>query len=136
MAKQEFLFAVAPEHPLAKAPEPLMTQVLSRHRVVVLTDTSRELLARTAGIASGIDTLTVADHNLKIAAITAGLGVGHMPRKVAERYAAEGRLVVKALADPMPPVTRHIAWRTNHEGKAMAWFVRRLDSPEWRARFE
>lgn len=136
MGKQEFVFAVAPEHPLAQEPEPLTAQTVAQHRVVVLTDTSRELLARTAGIASGVDTLTVADHNLKIAAIVAGLGVGHVPRQIAEQYAAEGRLVVKALADPMPPVARNLAWRTDHEGKAMAWFVRRLDTPEWRARFE
>jgi DNA-binding transcriptional LysR family regulator len=127
----EFVFAVAPGHPLAAAAEPLAPQVVARHRVIVLADTSRQLLARTAGLGSGADTLTVANAADKLAAILAGLGVGHVQRLQAERHAAAGELIIKRLAAPMPPVTRHLAWRSDHEGKALAWFVARLDTPEW-----
>jgi DNA-binding transcriptional LysR family regulator len=130
----EFAFAVAPGHPLASAEEPLTTQAVALHRVVVLADTSRELLARAAGLSSDGDTLTVAEAGLKLAAIVAGLGVGHVPRITADRLAAAGKLTIKRLAAPMPPVMRHLAWRADHEGKALAWFVRRLDTPAWRER--
>ncbi|MDD5250893.1 MAG: LysR substrate-binding domain-containing protein [Rhodocyclaceae bacterium] len=130
----EFVFAVAPGHPLAAAAEPLALQRVAPHRVIVLADTSRQLLARTAGLASGADTLTVATAADKLAAIRAGLGVGHLPRALAEQHAASGGLVIKRLAERMPPVTRHLAWRTEHEGKALAWFVARLDTPSWRRR--
>jgi DNA-binding transcriptional LysR family regulator len=130
----EFVFAIAPRHPLAQAEEPLTAQAVAVHRVVVLADTSRELLARTAGLSSDGDTLTVAEAGLKLSAIVAGLGVGHVPRTTAERLAAEGKLTIKRLAAPMPPVMRNLAWRTDHQGKALAWFARRLDTPEWRER--
>jgi DNA-binding transcriptional LysR family regulator len=130
----EFVFAVAPQHPLAQAAEPLTAQAVAGHRVIVLADTSRELLSRTAGLVSDGNTLTVSDGNVKTEAIVAGLGVGHVPRIDAERLVAAGKLVIKPLAEPMPPVMRHLAWRTQHEGKALAWFVERLDTPEWKER--
>lgn len=130
----EFAFAVAPGHPLAAVPEPLTAETVAPHRVVVLADTSRQLLARTAGLSSDGDTLTVGEAGLKLAAILAGLGVGHVPRGTAERLAADGRLAIKRLADPMPPVMRNLAWRTDHKGKALAWFVRTLDTAAWRER--
>ena len=129
----EFVFAVAPGHALASAAEPLAAADLAPHRVIVLADTSRQLLARTAGLAARADTLTVADAPSKLAAILAGLGVGHLPRPVAQAHAAAGRLVIKQLAQPMPLVPRHIAWRADHEGRALAWFVARLAAPPWRA---
>jgi len=122
----EFAFAVACGHPLADATEPLTPQMLAPHRVVVLADTSRELLARTAGLADRANTLTVADAPSKLAAIVAGLGVGHLFRQEAERQAAAGRIRIKRLAEPMPPVERHLAWRADHEGLALAWFAARL----------
>lgn len=130
----EFVFAVAPGHPLASVPEPLSAQAIAPHRVVVLADTSRQLLGRTAGLASGSDTLTVTDAGSKLAAIAAGLGVGHLPRPLAASQAAAGRIVIKHLAEPMPPVLRHLAWRADHEGHALAWFVAQLDTPRWRRR--
>ena len=130
----EFVFAVAAGHPLAVAAEPLTPQAVAPHRVIVLADTSRQLLARTAGLASGNDTLTVASADDKLAAILAGLGVGHLPLALAESHAAAGRIRIKRLTEPMPPVRRYLAWRTDHEGRALAWFVARLDTPQWRRR--
>ncbi|MBI4986982.1 MAG: LysR family transcriptional regulator [Rhodocyclales bacterium] len=122
----EFQFAVTASHPLAAAAEPLTPQDLAPHRIIVLADTSRELLARTAGLADRANTLTVADGASKLAAIVAGLGIGHLPRSLGEREAAAGRVRIKRLSEPMPPVERCLAWRAEHEGKALAWFVDRL----------
>jgi DNA-binding transcriptional LysR family regulator len=132
MGTLEFVFAVAPAHPLASAREPLSAEEVARHRVVVLPDTSRELLARTAGLGSSADTLTVPDAAAKLAAQVAGLGVGHLPRTVAEREEAAGRLVIKRLAGAEFAATRYLAWRAGHRGRALDWFVGRLDTPEWR----
>lgn len=130
----EFVLAVAPGHPLASAPEPLTRSAVAPYRVVVLADTSRELSGRSAGLAAMADTLTVADAETKLAAQLAGLGIGHLPRPVAERHAAEGRLVIKRMAEAMPAAMRYLAWRSGRKGRALAWFAARLDTPEWRAR--
>lgn len=136
----EFCFAVAPGHPLADAPEPLQEREILMHRAVLISDTSRQLLAREAGLIGGQDTLIVPDLAAKIAAQAAGLGVGYLLRPIAEREAAAGRLLVKRVAGARPPVPMHLAWRGQQPGLAFEWFVERLSDPgapasllEWRA---
>lgn len=131
LGQLELVFAIAPGHPLAAAPEPLAADAVAAHRGIVLADTSRQLAGRVVALASGQDTLTVADMAAKLAAQLAGLGVGHLPREVAEREAAAGRLVVKRLEKEVPPMPLHLAWRPDRQGKALAWFAERLGAHEW-----
>jgi DNA-binding transcriptional LysR family regulator len=129
----EFLFAVAPRHPLAAAVEPIPADVLLQHRAVALADTSRELLARSSGLLSGQDVLTVPDSATKVAAQVAGLGIGHLDRRLAEREAAAGRLIIKRVAEPAPALPLHLAWRSDQQGRALEWFLARLEEPALRA---
>lgn len=126
-------FAVAPHHPLATQPEPISQEELIRHRAVVVPDTSRELMARSAGVLEGQDTLRVPDMAAKLAAQEAGLGVGHLPPWQLLPAIAAGRLVRKRLADDAPASPFFIAWRTKQQGKALAWFLAELEKPEIRA---
>lgn len=130
----DLVFVCAPGHPLARAAEPLAPETIQEHRIVALADTSRQLLARTAGILDGQDVLTVPDMPTKIAAHRAGLGVGYLPRGQALREANAGHLVFKAVAEPRPHVSLYLAWRSDHEGKALQWFVQRLADAELRHR--
>lgn len=122
-----FVFAVAPRHPLARSREPLSAAEILRHRAVVVPDTSRQLLARTAGLLSGQDTLVVPDFPAKLAAQAAGLGVGHLPHRLAAPEIAAGRLVAKRTAEAPPNLPLAIAWRSDHEGKALEWFLGKLE---------
>lgn len=124
------LFMVAPTHPLAAYPGPIPPSELRRHRAVAIADTSRELTARTAGLLEGQDTLRVPDMVAKAAAQAAGLGIGHLPRWLAEREAAAGRLVEKALIESRPAMPCHLAWRTRQGGKALAWFLAELEKSD------
>jgi DNA-binding transcriptional LysR family regulator len=129
----EFVFAVAPHHPLAQAAEPLASALVQQHRAIALADTSRELLARTSGLIFGQDVLTVPDVATKITAHVAGLGVGYLSRSQAEQEAAAGRLIIKQVAEARPVMPLYLAWRSDDDGKALAWFLARLDDPETRA---
>ena len=121
-----FVFAIAPEHPLAAWEGTIPPSELLRHRAVVIADTSQELDARTIGLLEGQDILRVPDIRAKVGAQVAGLGIGHLPRWLAEPEIATGRLVEKHLADARPAIPLHIAWRTRQDGKALAWFVNEL----------
>ncbi|MDQ5915755.1 MAG: hypothetical protein QG584_1647, partial [Pseudomonadota bacterium] len=70
------------------------------------------------------------DIKAKLAAHVAGLGVGYLPRALAEAEAAQGRLVIRRTAETRPPVTLHLAWCSSHRGKALQWFRERLATPE------
>lgn len=125
LGKLEFHYAVAPHHPLANLTEPLQNQDIMRYRSVSAADSSRSLPPRTSGILSGQDVLTVPDMEAKLQAQISGLGVGYLPKPLAEKYAAEGKLVIKQVAEPKPEVTSFLAWRTDG-GKAQQWLLKEL----------
>lgn len=128
MPPLRFLFAVAPHHPLAGVEEPISDEALRRHRAVAVGDTSRNLPARSAGLLLGQDTLTVPDFNAKVAAQRAGLGVGYLPEAIARAEAAAGRLLIRRVAEPKIEVFQYLAWRSANKGRALAWFLERLDA--------
>lgn len=130
----DFVFAVAARHPLADFPEPIPNSELKRHRAIVIADTSRELDARTVGLLDGQDTLRVPHMAAKASAQIAGLGVGHLPRWLAEPALADGRLVERRLAEARTPMPLHLAWRTRDPGKALQWFIEHLSTPDQIAR--
>ena len=127
LGRSQPVFAVAPSHPLAKVREPLPAAEILKHRAVVIADTSRQLLARTAGLLSGQDTLVVPDFAAKLAAQVAGLGVGHLPLPLAAPAIAAGRLVAKRTVETGPGLPLHLAWRSDHEGRALEWFLEKLE---------
>ena len=53
-----FIFAVAPHHPLADAPEPLTDDVLRAHRAIAVADTVSRGRGLTIGLLGGQDVLT------------------------------------------------------------------------------
>jgi DNA-binding transcriptional LysR family regulator len=119
----------APFHPLARETGPITEAMLVRHRAVAIADTSRLLPPRTVGLLSGQDTLTVGTLEAKVAAHVAGLGVGWVPRWIAEREAFAKRLVILQPEAERPPADIVVAWRAASAGKAAKWFVKRLEDP-------
>lgn len=128
-----FVFAIAPDHPLAALPEPLTPEQIMQYRAVAAADSSRSLPPRTSGLISGQDVFTVSTMRAKIAAHVAGLGVGYIPAHLAATEVAAGRLVVKRVVETPAEAQLLIAWRTAHKGKALQWFLDRLEDPTVRA---
>lgn len=125
----DWVFAVAPRHPLAAAPEPLERETLSAHRAIVVADTARRPEARGYGVVGGQAVLAVPGMREKIAAQVAGLGVGWLPRVRIASLLARGALVEKRTADPREPNTLYAAWRGDREGRALLWWVEQLRQP-------
>ena len=126
MGTLEFAFAVAPSHPLATLPQPLQNQDIMQYRSISAADTSRNLPPRTSGILTGQDVLTVPDMACKLQAQIGGLGVGYLPKSLAERHAALGELVILQVAEPKPEAQSFLAWRSTG-GKAQQWFIKQLE---------
>jgi DNA-binding transcriptional LysR family regulator len=62
------------------------------------------------------------------------LGVGHLPQPLAAPEIAAGRLVTRRTTEATPDLPLHIAWRGDHEGLALSWFLERLGDEALRAR--
>jgi DNA-binding transcriptional LysR family regulator len=126
----EFVFAVAPHHPLASYPEPLSNQDILQYRSVAAADSSRNLPPRTAGILSGQDVLTVWDMRSKILAQKMGLGVGYLTTSQAQKLVASGELIIKQVAESKMLVPTYLAWRNQAKpnmGKAQQWLLNRFE---------
>lgn len=127
----EFVFCVAPSHPLAAEPEPLAPERIARHRAIAIGDSARSLPRRTAGLLPGQPVLTVPDFQYKIAAQAAGLGVGWLPRHLADPEIAAGRLHARRTAQGRVSAPIHLAWREPVRGRALAWFIPALTGLVW-----
>lgn len=134
MGVVEWLFAVAPSHPLASVPDPLSAEDILAHRAIVVADSSRNLPPRDAGLLTGQETLTVHNVAAKLLAQQTGAGVGHLPRALAESEAAAGRLVIKQTREGRVSSPLYLAWRSGRkarEGKALAWWIKQVQAEGW-----
>lgn len=125
----DWVFAVSPRHALATAPEPLQREAVVAHRSVVVADTARHAGARGYGTQGGQPVLAVPSMLAKVSAQRAGLGVGWLPRHRVSGLLQRGELVEKRMADPREPNTLYLAWRGNHDGRALAWWVEQFQQP-------
>jgi len=126
LATVSFVFVVAPGHPLAAIDRPLSKADLSAWRAVSVSDSARQLQARTVGLLFGQDTLAVPDMQTKYDFQRAGLGFGFLPEPWVRDDLAQGRFMAKTVDEPKPDETLHLAWRTGEEGAALAWWKDRL----------
>jgi DNA-binding transcriptional LysR family regulator len=129
-----FVYAVAPHHALADAPEPLSDEAVRAHRAVAVADTISRGRGVTIGLLGGQDVFTVATMQDKLDAQLRGLGCGSVPECMAGPHIDAGRLVVKATQQPPRLVRVNYAWRTTRDkqGRALQWWLKQLESPTTR----
>jgi len=140
----DFVYAVAPHHPLAHVKEPITDTELVRHRAVAVADSAQRLAPITVNLLPGQDVLTVASIQHKIEALLRCMGSGFVPEPMVREHIAAGRLIVKTTdrsARPLPKMG--YAWRTPDAsapgaarkpqlGLALRWWLNQLESPATR----
>lgn len=126
IGSMQFVFAVAPHHPLAAVTHPLGKDDLIAHRVISVADSARRLPARTVGLLLGQDTLTVPTLRCKFEFQLAGLGVGFLPERWARPAIEAGLLVQKEVVEQRSPENFYMAWRVGEQGAALAWWIATL----------
>lgn len=134
----ELVAAVGPSHPLARHAGAVPAHVWRSYRTVEIGGSSQLLAPGTKGMFLGQVTLTVPTLEAKLAAQMKGLGVGLFPRCFVAPYLHGGRLVEVRLETPRSPENFCVAWNGRCRGRALAWWIERLDDGEllakWAAR--
>jgi len=128
----QFVFAMAPHHPLAKMSEPLSDEVIRRHRAVAVADTVQRGSGISIGLLPGQDVFTVSGMPAKLDAQIRGLGVGFLPGCLAQPYLDSGRLVARRVERSERQIQVSYAWRKSGrpgEGRALQWWLAQLKSP-------
>ena len=129
LGEVSFVYAVAPHHPLANAPEPLSDAVLLQHRAVAVADSVPRGEGVTIGLLGGQDVLTVPDMPTKLEAQLRGLGGGFLPESMAKPYLESGRLVAKKVSRVQRISQVEYAWRNpngNSLGHSLSWWLSQL----------
>jgi molybdate transport repressor ModE-like protein len=131
----EFIYVVAPHHPLASEPEPLSDATILRHRAVAVADSTQRGSALTVGLIAGQDVFTVPTMQAKLEAQLRGVGAGSLPAPVARPYIDAGHLVLRRLEQPQRLSRMGYAWRGGPgatPGRALQWWLQQLESPATR----
>lgn len=126
-----FVYAVAPHHPLAKAAEPVSDAVIQQHRAVAVADSVQRGGGTTVNLLGGQDVFTVPGMSAKLDAQLRGLGGGFLPEYLARPYILTGRLVLKQVQRPTRVPRMSYAWRDtgSSQGRALQWWLKQLDNP-------
>ncbi len=135
LGQLEFVFAIARQHSLAGAPEPLSDALIGQHRAVAVADSVPSGAGLTLGLLSGQDVLTVPNMNAKLRAQLRGLGTGFLPRYLAQPHIDRGALVVKQVQRAQRIARCSYAWRQDPAGKpgrALQWWLQQLEAPATR----
>jgi DNA-binding transcriptional LysR family regulator len=139
LGPMRFVFAVAPQHPLAQAPEPLSDALIGQHRAVAVADSVQRGAGMTIGLLPGQDVFTVPTMYAKVQAQVRGMGVGFLPESFARPLIEAGHLVAREVARPRRVTQVSYAWRIpdgnegEHGGRALQWWLKQLKSPTTRA---
>ncbi len=119
----DWVFAVAPNHPLASPSKPLSKEDIRPYRAVVAQDSARTRTPLTIRVLSSQPTLSVKDMTQKIAAQCRGLGVGYLPLHRIQQQLADGLLVTPPVEESPAQSTGLIGWKKGQQGRALQWFV-------------
>ncbi len=133
LGEVDFVFAVAPQHPLAKMVQPLSDTLIQAHRAVAVADSVPQGSGLTFGLLPGQDVFTVPSMQTKLDAQLRGLGAGFLPVPLAQPYIDQGLLCVCEVMRPLRLATVSYAWRENPQpkgqpagDKALQWWLQQL----------
>jgi DNA-binding transcriptional LysR family regulator len=142
IGRLEFVFAVAPHHPLAAAEAPISDAELMRHRAVAVADSAQRLVPYTVNLLPGQDVLTVSNMQIKLDVQLRCLACGFVPEPLAREHIRAGRLVVKPVQRAAQSALLGYAWRATpgrasggrraEPGQALRWWLGQLESPATR----
>ncbi|MFK7964801.1 MAG: LysR family transcriptional regulator [Burkholderiaceae bacterium] len=142
MGEVNFVFCVPQKHPLIGqfAGAALSADLLRQHRAVVVADSGRrpgrnsQDFNPTFGVVPGQDCISVGTLEQKILAQKAGLGVGFIPEPFARPHLASGELVALPVAIQREPLRVYYAWAAQPSGRALAWWLNKLQTPRMQQR--
>ncbi|MCO5979153.1 LysR family transcriptional regulator [Ideonella oryzae] len=140
LGKVDFVFVMAPHHPLAGQEEPLTDAELLHHRAIAVADSAQRVSPITVNLLPGQDVLTVPTMQMKIDALLRCLGCGFVPEPMVRDHLALGHLVQREVRRARRETTLAYAWRSAAVGQprqaprglALQWWLQQLESPATR----
>ena len=111
-----WLFVMAPGHPLNRMTGILPDSALERFPAVNFEDTSTERKKSKAWLLPGQKEIIVPDLKTKLRCHLEGVGVGFLPETLCAPYLRAGRLITRRVSNPRLCSPMSLAWRESHKG--------------------
>ncbi|HBY86174.1 MAG TPA: LysR family transcriptional regulator [Colwellia sp.] len=92
---------------------------LIKYRSVIVHDSAQHEIPWSVNMIEGNQQFFVSSITQKIAAIIAGIGIGHLPKNLVQNYIASGQLVVIELEDKPKSQDLYMAWKVSNKGKGL-----------------
>ncbi|MBY8096747.1 LysR family transcriptional regulator [Vibrio fluvialis] len=125
----DWAFVMSPAHPCVR--EQVLTEAFVSHfPAICLDDTSSVLPKRHTGHYPQQRRLLLPNWYSAIECLKNGVGVGYMPRHMAQPLLASGQLVEKMLPDEKPLSQCCLVWRKDDNHKLIEWMVNYLGTSE------
>ncbi|MCE7622325.1 DNA-binding transcriptional activator PunR [Vibrio fluvialis] len=125
----DWAFVMSPAHPCVR--EQVLTEAfVSQFPAICLDDTSSVLPKRHTGHYPQQRRLLLPNWYSAIECLKNGVGVGYMPRHMAQPLLASGQLVEKMLLDEKPLSQCCLVWRKDDNHKLIEWMVNYLGTSE------
>nr|WP_211092036.1 DNA-binding transcriptional activator PunR [Vibrio agarilyticus] len=122
MGALDWLFVMSPRHPCAALPV-LDEASVSPYPAICLDDTSIELPKRHTGFFPQQRRLLLPNWYSAIECLRNGVGVGYVPRHIAQAQIARGALVERALDEAKPLSQCCMVWRNDSKHRLVEWMV-------------
>lgn len=116
------IWVAATDHYVHKRVGVFDEEARQKYRVIAIADTAREQPAITVNILHKQPRLTVTNFNAKCQALVSGLGIGTIPKPIAEELISQGKLKQIEGSDEIT-LDIIMAWRRNKIGEAKSWCI-------------
>ncbi|MBY8232017.1 LysR family transcriptional regulator [Vibrio fluvialis] len=125
LGEMEMVWVAASNHYVHKRTGEFDEEARQKYRAIAIADTARDQPAMSVNILQKQPRLTVTNFNAKCQALVNGLGIGTLPKHVAEPLIAEGKLknIEGSQGSKMEII---MAWRRNKIGEAKSWCIQYL----------
>ncbi|AFJ46037.1 LysR substrate-binding domain-containing protein [Shimwellia blattae] len=116
-----WVFAIAPDHPLARLPEPLPEHLLRQYPNIMVEDTAHTINKKVGWLLHGQESILVPDFNTKCQCQIQGDGIGFLPEYMARNASEAGRLVMRKIRNPRQDSPMLLASRRATSGYVTQW---------------
>ncbi|MGO1191141.1 LysR family transcriptional regulator [Vibrio casei] len=121
----DMVWVAAPKHIVHKRTSDFGHQTRKKYRAIAIADSARTAPRLSRNLVDDQPRLTVSNFPVKIESLCAGLGIGTLPRYVANPLIEQKKLAIIEGSEVLS-FEMVIAWRRNKMGKAKSWCIQYL----------
>ncbi|HBM7631783.1 TPA: LysR family transcriptional regulator [Enterobacter hormaechei subsp. steigerwaltii] len=124
-----WVFAIAPTHPLAFAPEPISESQLRLYPNIMVEDTAHTINKKVGWLLHGQEAILVPDFNTKCQCQILGEGIGFLPEYMTREAVEDGLLVTRRINNPRQDSRMLLATQHPATGQVTRW-IKQQFGPE------